>query len=115
MKPSLARFEVAHLDNDGLVALENVEELKPEAQAKEFSSVTPSLALQASISARFVCKRPKCATLKLTRRASFEMSPSRICTAVTAVTLEQSLFSRVRTTARQCRNSAWDAMKMRSV
>ncbi len=57
----------------GLLLWKNVEELKPEAQAKEFSSVTPSLALQASISARFVCKRPKCATSKLARRARFKM------------------------------------------
>ena len=67
---SLARFEVAHFEDDRDATLRIGEELKPEAQAKPFSSMRASLALQASIAGPSADFSSNCATSKLTLRVT---------------------------------------------
>ena len=63
---SLARFEVAHFEDDRDATLKIGGELKPEAQAKPFSSKRASLALQASIAGLSADLSSNSATSKLT-------------------------------------------------
>ena len=69
--PSLKLFEVAHFEDDWDATLKIGGELKPEAQAKPFSSMRASLALQASIAGLSADLSSNSATSKLTLRVSY--------------------------------------------